>query len=353
MTNKEKSLKIGADVLEKLKEVRNVLILPDASRIDYDCLGSAVGLKKFLQKLGVPNVKLYIFGKIPQYLEDFRIITSEVESKYIKEIDFNFYDLIFLLDTNDWDRVLTRDYDKYLPSIDLAKIVNIDHHIDGTIIKDIPKTTINFHDVSTSKVLYDSLIADSEIELDREIAEPLYLALCGDTSIFKFIQRDTFNFAQKLIDAGANHSEIADFVLNFSKEAIDFFTLAVENTNYYPEIRTTVLSINEKLFEKINKKFGKDWITDDYSEFYKEYFQRRISGYDYGFIFRFDPDSKGTRISYRTKSSGKTLEILKLLQNLNFKAGGHRNAGGGFINLQPNEVEKKVIESMKIEILAI
>ena len=172
--------------------------------------------------MGVEDTRIYLFGKIPEYLGNFENIKSEIETKYLKEVDFNYYDLVFMVDTNDWDRVLTRDYSKVMGDVDLNKFINIDHHIEGSIVKDISQNVINFPDVCAGKVLFDVLIKPSGVELDSEIANALYLSLAGDTSIFKFIEEDTFEYAQILIKAGADHKKIADFVLTFSKGAIDF-----------------------------------------------------------------------------------------------------------------------------------
>lgn len=347
MTDKTKTLEKGKEILNKINSASKILIVPDASRVDYDCLGTSIALKKFIQKLGEKEVKIYLFSKVPDYLANFNNIGEEVESKYLKEVDLNYYDLIFIVDTNDWDRAITRDYTKVLETVDKNKFINIDHHIGGSISVDIPENVINFHDVCAGKVLYDALIAPSGVAIDSEIANALYLSLAGDSSIFKYIQDDTFEYAQTLVNLGANHNRITDFVLNFSQGAINYFKLAVENTHYYPEQKLTVLSINENLFDKFNTELGEEWRKDDYAEFYKEYFQRRVDDYLYGITFRFDPDIQGTRISFRTRGSDGTLELLPILESLGFKVGGHRNAGGGFVGMKPEEAEAKFVEAMK------
>lgn len=336
----------GKEVLKRISNSSKILIIPDASRVDYDCLGTAIALKKFLQKLGKEDVKTYIFAKIPDYLNSFGNISHEVETKYINEVDFNYYDLIFIVDINDWDRALTRDYQKILDNVDKNKFINIDHHIGGTISKDIPDNILNFHDVCTSKVLYDTLIEPSRIELDSEISNALYLALIGDSAVFRLIRNDTFEFAQKLINNGADHNKITDFFLTVSKGAIDYFQLALENTKYYPDLKLTVLAITEDLYNKFEAKLGDDWRKDDYAQFYKDNFIAKIAGYDYGITFRWDPSAKGTRISFRTRSN-ESRELLPVLESLGFKVGGHRNAGGGFANTTPQDAEKKFVEAMK------
>lgn len=347
MNNKENSKIIGKKVLERIEQASKILILPDASRVDYDCLGTAIALKKFIQKKDSKEVKVYLFGKIPDYLANFNNIASEIETKYVKEVDFDYYDLIFIVDTNDWDRALTRECSKILGSVDKNKFINIDHHIAGTISQDIPDNLINFHDVCAGKVLFDTLIEPSNVPLDSDIANSLYISLAGDSSIFKFIQDDTFEYAQKLISAGANHNKITDFILNFSKGSIDYFLLAVEHTKYYPELKLSVLTIDENLFDLFTTNLGDEWRKDDYAEFYKEYFQRRVDDYLYGITFRYDPETQGTRISFRTRGSDGTLELLPILEGLGFRVGGHRNAAGGFTGLKPKEAEAKFVDAMR------
>ena len=351
LSNKTQAIERGKEVLERIKTSKKILIVPDASRVDYDCVGTAIAMKLFLKEFGVEDVRVYLFGKMPKYLADFKNIGKEIEIKYLKEVDLNFYDLIFLVDTNDWDRVLTRDFSKVVSEQNQNKFFNIDHHIGGSIIESIPENVINFQDVCAGKVLYDCLIEPSGIKLTDEISNALYLSLIGDSAVFKYVKEDTFSFAQLLIDNGADHNKISDFYLTLSKGAVDYFNTAVEYTKYFPELKLTSLTITEEIFKIFNEKLGDQWMKDDFAEFYKDNFEAKLEGYDYGITFRFDGDSKGTRISFRTRGSGNTIELLPVLERAGFKVGGHRNAGGGFAKMKPEEAEQKFIDSLRLETL--
>jgi len=341
----EKSKKI----IEKVKIGSKFLVIPDGSRVDDDCIGSALAVKWWLKKLGKKEVKIYVFGVVPEYMKSFPGM-DQIENRYIKEVDFNYYDLIFLVDTGDWDRVLTRDYQKIFTNTPIERFVNIDHHQSGSIQQENPDQTIRAEDICASKVLFDYLVEPSNVQLDEEGANYFYSSLAGDTGIFKYIKKDTFEFADKLLKAGANHIEVTDRILSVSKDTLDFFNLACEMTNYYPEIKSTALTIDEDRIKVFNEKINPQWEDNDLLNYYKEMFQRRIQNYDYGIIFRWDPHSKLTRISWRTRNSGNTIEIMPLLQSLGFKAGGHRNAGGGSTELKPEEAEEKFVEEMKKKI---
>lgn len=340
------TLEKSEKIIERIKNGSKFLIIPDGSRVDYDCLGTSIALKKSLEQLGF-EARIYIFNKIPEYLSSFEVVKDQVTTKYLNEVDFDFYDLVFLIDTNDWDRVLTRNFEKVLSNYDQDKFINIDHHILGTINEGIPNNVLNTGDICAGKVLYDTIIKPLEINLDGDISNALYLSLVGDSSIFKFISDDTFEYADLLIKNGADHSKICDFILTFKKAAFDFFSVAVEKTDYYPELKLTILNVTEELHKELSELFGGNWVQDDYAEFYKEYFQRRIEGYDYGIIFRWEEATKGSRISFRTKNSGQTLEIIPILNEIGFKGGGHRNAGGGFAPSEPIKASQKFLEEFK------
>lgn len=342
----QRTLEKSKKIVERIRNGSRFLIIPDGSRVDYDCLGTSIALKKSLEQLGY-EARIYIFNKIPENLANFEVIKDQVTTKYLNEVDFDFYDLIFLVDTNDWDRVLTRNFEKVFTNYAKEKFINIDHHILGTINESVPENVLNTGDICAGKVLYDTILKPLDIKLDKDISNALYLSLIGDTSVFKFIADDTFEYADLLQKNGAEHSKICDFILTFKKGAFDFFNIAIEKTNFYPELRLTILNIDEELHSKFTELFGDSWVQDDYAEFYKEYFQRRIEGYDYGIIFRWEEATKGSRISFRTKNSGDTVEVIPIIDRLQFKGGGHRNAGGGFAPFDPNKASEKFLEEFK------
>lgn len=340
---------ISKKILNKIKDSEKFLIVPDGKRVDHDCISSALALKFFLEKLGKTNVKIYIFGSVPSYISEF-VTSNDIETKYIGDVEFNYYDLIFLLDAPQWDRVLSDDYQKVLDQVSLDKFVNIDHHEHGPIFEMIPENVIsNVGEASTTKVIYDYLIKPSKVELTKEIAEMLYIGLASDSQFFKFgVKEDTLSFGQLLINTGIDHYKVLNMLTTVEKGSIDYLTVALNHTNYYPELRLMTVIVEDKMIEELDAKLGEDWESHDYSHLYYDVAAARIQGYDYGVMLRPTHDGKGTRLSWRSRNYN-TIALIDVFNKMNFFGGGHRNAGGGKIkDMSPKEVENRFKELLKV-----
>lgn len=330
------------NILERIKKGEKFLIVPDGKRVDHDCISSALALKLFLEKLGKNDNQIYIFGGVPKYMKEF-VAAQPIENKYIGEVDFNSYDLIFLLDAPQWDRCLTDDFQSILDKVPLEKFVNIDHHEHETIYKTAPDCVVSeVGEASTTKVIYDLLIKPSGIELDKELAEMLYIGIASDSQFFKyFIKEDTLTFGQMLINAGADHYKVLNMLTTIEKGSLDYLQVALNHTSYYPDLRLMTVIINEKFTEELSALAGDDWESNDYSHLFYDIAAARIRGYDYGVMFRPTSDGKNTRMSWRSRNYGSIIALLDIFKKIpNFSGGGHRNAGGGkFRDMTPDEVE--------------
>jgi phosphoesterase RecJ-like protein len=336
------------DVLERIKNSNKILIIPDGSRVDWDCIGTSLAIRSWLKQLGKEEVNIYVFSKIPKSFSTFPGIEI-VQSKYINEVLFDYYDLIILVDTNEWARLLTKDYTKVLENVDKKKFINIDHHEGGDFEHDPDIQVLSKKASASAKVFYDFLYQPSGIDLNLETATYLYHALLSDTQAFRVaMYADTFSFAEKLIKAGVDHYDVLERFLSIPKAAIDFLILAIEKTKYYEDLGITTLVIDNDMMERIDKEIGGEWITEDYNEYYKEMFMRRVTGYNYGIIFREDFSTAGSRFTWRTRNNGVPIDIMDTLNSIKgFKAGGHKGAGGGYTTLSPKMAEERFIETLR------
>ncbi len=342
MNNTEKAQK----VIEKIKGSNKFLILPD-SRVDTDCVGTTLALKWWLNRLGKSEIDTYIFAQIPSRINFFPDI-EQIVQKYPDKVNFDLYDIVFLIDNGKWDRFFTSKWQEIISNEMMHKIVVIDHHEFMDIYSSIPDQCIIESDNCTAKVFYDYFIKDSGIELDKKVSEYLYLALLGDTQIFRFgVNKDTYNFADKLIENGVEHNKLVVDLLTVKKNEIDAMVKAIENTHYYPEIYTTVLSIDEKLAVEIYGEDGEKYEGHDMLEPYRENFMRRVEGYHYSIIFSLNKKKNQTRVSWRIREDLAEVNIFKVMENMNYTGGGHPGAGGGWLNMLPDEAENRFISEMK------
>lgn len=322
-------------LIEKVKTGKKFLVIPDSSRIDYDCLSSGLATKWWLNQMGAEVVNIYLFANIPDYLANLPDL-DQIQTRTLKEIDFTYYDFIFLLDTPKWDRVLTYSYKSALEQVPIERFISIDHHEIDTIYNDNPDNTILVKEACTAKVLHDYFIKPSGVRLDKKAAEYIYTGLLGDTQCFRYgIREDTFEFAGSLIQAGVNHQEIYEATTVIPKEMIDFTVFAIQHTDFYPDLKLTILKITDGIEEEIIGRFGENWQKEDLIEYYKEIFLRRVQGYDYGIIFR---NKEGMiRANWRSRNHN-TVNIMQVLTNAGMNAGGHRNSGGAFVKGDLNKV---------------
>lgn len=184
---------------------------------DGDALGSALGLKLFLNKLGhkvsviMPSEAPNIFRYLPDIAQ---IAVFDLEHDRCRALLDN-ADCIFCLDFNSLDRI-----DKLGENVQFskAKKVLIDHHLDPE-----PFADHIFSDTSASstcELVYrfiDDL--DKKDLVDREIGKCLFTGLITDTGSFKYATRPyTYEVAAKLKEAGVDDYKLQDTIDNSLKE---------------------------------------------------------------------------------------------------------------------------------------
>lgn len=338
-------LDIANSIKSKIENAKKILVI--ASRpIDYDCLGTSLSIRWYLKDLKGKEVNTYVFSEIPDHIKHFPDINL-IEQRYMSEVDLNYYDLIILPDGNEFRQFLTNDYKKVLADIGTEKFVSIDHHPAGRIEETIPDTTLRKIDSCTSKVFYDFFIRPENIEIPKEVAQYMYMSLVGDTGQFSHaMHHDTFIFAQELVDRGAEHYKAVD--LSIPKKMMDFTVWAVENTEYFPEAKSTILKINNERKEFLSRTFGEDWEAMSLMRYYMNIFMRMVEGFPYSLVMTETVDGKGVKVIYRVKNFNADVDLTETLAPVGFELKGHPKAGGGLVNnVTLDEAVNRYIEVMK------
>lgn len=327
----------------KISKSDKILIIA-SSPVDYDCLGTALTLKWYIKHKFHKESTINIFANVLDSARKFPGFENNIQQRHPDKVEFGSYDLIILEDGNAQRQFFTSKFEQYLPLINKENLYSIDHHEAGPIEEYIPENTIRTKDSCTSKIVYDLFIKPSEIELTTEVATWLYMSLTGDTGIFKFeIYKDTFSYAQMLIDKGVDHYVAVDFTV--PKITMDFTTWAIENTTYHPEAQCSVLTLDNKTKEILVDRFGKDWENNSLSKYYENIFMHMVEGYPYGFIFKEGKDDGKTRVSWRCSALSR-IEVMHVLRSVGFVANGHRNAGGGIIDMPASKAVPAFIAEM-------
>ena len=332
--------KILYNVNKLIDSSENALIIV-SKPIDPDCIGTALSLSWLLNKKNKSS-DIISFTSIPDEMDSFPGINA-VALTGLKIPVFHIYDTVILIDGCDWAQFLGDNWKEVLAVIDKKKIINIDHHIPGDIHKTVPETCLNTKTSCTAQLLYESFIEPENIRITPDIAEYLYLALLYDSGNFKYeAYPGQYSFAEKLIAAGADHAKAMD--INYDKKEIDFMVWAVEHTEFLPEYKLSMLTINRDLNLELQKVFGESW--SDFDKFYKEAIERQIKGFDYGIILIDNLDGS-IRFGWRTRNYGNTTSIAELARSSGFNAGGHRNAGGGKFEGTIEEAKENLLREFK------
>ncbi len=177
------------EISKAIRQSSNIIILPHKSA-DGDCLGSAYALKLMVEQLGKNAVVLADEDNPKMYGILFGVDgISEIKP-----------DLAVAIDCGDIERLGKRK--DAFASVPVT--VNIDHHPTNTFF-----ATYNYVDANsaaTGQIIFE-LLEYMKIELTKEIAHNIYIAMASDTGRFAYsnVKPKTLIIAAKLLEAGIDH----------------------------------------------------------------------------------------------------------------------------------------------------
>jgi len=334
-----------ADVLrhvqEMLKRSRTAVIVV-SDPIDPDCVAAALTVRWILDQQG-KQVSIVSRYRIPATMLDFPDI-QRVQVYDTTLPDFSAFDVILLVDGATWAQFFGRDWESVLSGLDLGKVVNIDHHMPEDICAAVPQTCLNMLLSSTAQVLYECFIKPQKMQLPVEIAEVLYRALLYDSRNFKNeMHPGEYEFAEMLIAQGADHACAVD--VNVDMREVRFMVWAVENTEFIEELCLSLLCLDSACQDRLETMLGVHW--SEFNKLYKETVLRQIKGFHYGLILQEHPKDASVSLSWRTRNYGDHLSVAEIARRAGFKAGGHRNAGGGSFAGSLHSARERLLEEFK------
>ena len=306
---------------------------------DGDAMGSSLGLKILLNKLG-HKVKIITPNNYAEFLhwlpENNTVLIYEDEKERCDKIT-NEADVIFMLDLNCLSRL-----DQYANSIKKSNAVKIliDHHLKPDLnIADIFFSEINVS--STSELIYEIiLMLKLKKYISLDIATCIYVGILTDTGSFRYSNTSerTHVIVSELIKIGVNSSEIYNLIYNNNSiNRMKLIGYCLQNKlNIYPEHKSAIIYLDALELKKFNFKKGD---TEGLINF-----ALAIKGITFA-IFIAEKDGI-TKLSLRSKGDIDVSEIAKKY----FNGGGHKNASGGISKTTVNETVKlseKIIHNLK------
>jgi phosphoesterase RecJ-like protein len=310
-------------VFELINNSQNICISGHKSP-DGDCIGSVMALYRFLKRLGKSkNLTVCIEGTIPfnyrQYVD---------EDVIIKEYDNKKFDLLFILDCSDLER-LGKFKDVYKNS---KKSVCIDHHKTNKSYADI--NIIDSSMSSTGEILYDVFKA-LNVKITKEEASLIYIAILTDTGKFSYsnTSSDTHRKAAELIDLGVQVAEIDNTIYNSKpSNIVKAFIDCVGGIELYYGNRLGIASITKGVLEKNNADMGD---IDGVVEFIREIKEVEVSCV-------LKENENKTRVSLRSKNNIDVSEV-----SVKFGGGGHAKAAGFEVNKDVKNTKELLINTFK------
>ncbi len=212
--------------------------------------------------------------------------------------------------------------------IDLA----IDHH--GTNSGYAGRSLVCPDRAACGEIIYDVLKA-MEVEITKEIAAALYVALSTDTGCFRHsnVTENTFRVAAELLRTGVEVYSINRSLFEIKRYArLKLEAHLTETMAFYSENRIGICCIPRSLREELG--LTEDDV-DDISGF-----ARKIEGVEIAAMLRQLPD-EGVKISLRTDRCFDAGAICKSLGG-----GGHVCAAGASVPGTPEEATQALLQAI-------
>ena len=327
-------------------EPEKIILIIASQPLDFDCVGSSLIIKKYLESLGkkvtvlYPRVILEQEKKFYEFLPYFDEIVAQDTREALSQKNF---DVVIFLDGPN----LIQFYDSLKegprPDINVYdKRIHIDHHLQtpenlGTYVVRDSKAS------STAEVVISKIIPEEFI--DKDIATLAYAAIVGDTGNFRWsLSPATLKIAALLLERGVDYSQIIDKLTSSkSRQYFEMLDYAIKHTEYDDDLGTTFLYLP---YERLQKDSIDKEKLADLKLAYESEMARNIEGYPRGIIIREEVPGK-IKISVRGNNFTNKINFPRLFEELGSNGGGHFNAAGMDIDGNFEEIKKQLIASIR------
>lgn len=185
------------EVARCLRAGQRFLMVPHV-HIDGDDMGSMVGLAFALDRLGKESV-LYSPDEVP---ESFRWIPGW--ERVTRELPQGPFDAVILMECAAESRLPPG----IVPAELGRTVINLDHHLDNTMVADLHWVDPKMSALGEMAVL---LVDALDVPLDREIATGLYVAILTDSGGFQYsnVSASTHEIVARLVAEIGNVEDVA------------------------------------------------------------------------------------------------------------------------------------------------
>ena len=309
------------EILEEIKKADKIVILTHETP-DGDAIGSSLGLKIALEKLG-KNADLIMTS----FARTFEFLPKVNEIKNNSEIEQ--YDLAISLDCASFKRLDNREYFEKA-----KKTIVIDHHGSNNMYGDI--NYVNPVAPACSEILL-AILSYYEIDIDDKIGTCLMTGIITDTGGFQYqtTNADTFEYAAEMLRRGVDIAEICKKTLQTKTKANFELQKRVMD-------RMELLENGKVAFSYINKKDMEEVRAEEGDHEGLVNIGRNIEGVEVSIFIRQNDEENAYKASLR---SGNYVNVSDVC--LMFGGGGHPRAAGALIQGDVEQVKEKILKEVR------
>lgn len=317
------------DILLKIINENSSFLITAHVNPDADALGSQLAMYHLLKLLN-KKVQAINHSKTPDNLKF--LDKENVIQKYDPEkhaLVFDKADVLIALDFNQSNRIVSME--KGFKESNAIKVC-IDHHQNPGEFADYFFNSTSYS--ATGEIIYDFIKKTKIVELDDELALPIYAAIMTDTGSFKY-ERTTYQthlIAAELLQYKVDPLDVYDKIYNQSNIAkVKLLGKALESMQLFAGGKICFMTIKQDMIKSTGAVESEiDGVVN---------FCMSVQGVKIGLLFV--ELKKGIKISYRSKG---TIPVNKLAAE--FDGGGHTNAAGSrLFNGESNPLIEKVLKA--------
>ena len=309
------------EIISAIRENERFLVATHV-RPDGDAIGSVLGMKLILQRLGKKVVALSQDKFPPEF--EFLPGTAEVRNRPSSSADF---DVAILVDCGDFDRV-GNDISEFIRTR-VPIVINIDHHCIHSPFGNIYwiETAVS----STCEMLFD-ICTHLSLPLDADLASLLYTGIVTDTGSFRFsnTNRRVFEVSSMLVEAGADPAYIARQVYDSaSPEKLSLLARVLGTIEFHDHSRIATAELTLAMLSSTGGTYMD-------SEGFINHL-RSVRSVDLAILFR-EGNEGLVHISLRSKEG---IDVARFAQR--YGGGGHRQAAACRIPGNLNAVRSMLV----------
>jgi bifunctional oligoribonuclease and PAP phosphatase NrnA len=315
--------------LVRLLLERSRFLIASHLRPDGDAIGSQLALAGILDRLG----KAAVIQNETPVPENFRFLPGAEKISLFGKLPF-VPEAAVILDSPRAGRV--GEVEKHLGAA--GPVVNIDHHVSNSRYGDV--IWVEPESSSVGEMIYH-LLKPLGVELDREIAEAIYVAVLTDMGKFQYMVTPesgarVFRLAADLAETGLVPYEIYKKVYNlYSVLPLKFLGEALSTLEFAASGQIAFIRVGREILERYND--GSD-ITENLISYPRDIISTRVA-----LLFTALPGG-GVKVSFRSKEPD-LIDVNRIASR--FGGGGHPAAAGAELAEDLDRAVSRVIAAVE------